>query len=529
MANPPDHWGKIACHFPNRGNPNLDVTDIEFLKKNDSSTVKIDRVYMVPPGVTITSDVDLQPYIVWTTDLKLKQLGDPITIEYTPPEDMPLTDIAIFTTDDVVSTSINFAIFHESGLVVAKNNGDTITPTTFFGTQGYRRNTTVSGVTLKKGYKYYIQYTNSNNDFKSTAMDGWVGKYLKWTHTTAQDKSVANINNTVGYAGSISTVGDFIAADANKFFLWTGGTSYNTSNKAIYIRNNLYHNTYSGEFGSGNLTINDFDTLLNLDDNTLFGWVGNDKSEVGLKMNQIHFRNDTLSKANYKGIVQDRVELIDPSYSIGDYVSFADQWSNFHIYRKTENLSVDGTMNFSDYSSYSTRVQAATLITKSRPSPSGEIGSIMTYGQFFGSSKNGNIYTFKSGYTYDFTLVNNVLSGYTLSNPPSSYITNCVYYLEENGAYNGPWANAGLNLWTGSAWTIIAEYDDNLSQIFDIITDGITRYTEEVYAGTAFTRIGDLPELASQTYKNTYISETIRSETVYTDQKYYLKLNDVEV
>jgi hypothetical protein len=188
-------------------------------------------------------------------------------------------------------------------------------------------------------------------------------------------------------------------------------------------------------------------------------------------------------------------------------------------------------MDFSEYSAYSNAVQAATLIKKSSPSPSpsGPNGGVMTYGQFYGNSKNGYIYTLKSGKTYDFTLVDNVLTGYTVANPPASYVTDCIYYLEEGGNYNSQYANPGLNLWTGSGWTAIVQYFDNLDVVFDVITNAVEQYTTEVSRSTPIDIVGDATALVSASYDNTYQSETLPSQQVWTDQKYYLKLNDTEV
>lgn len=537
-----DHWGKIACHFPNRGNPNLDVMDIKFLANGASSLSHIDRVYMLPPGVTVSTAEDLQKYIVWTTDLTLQQLGDPITIEYVPPDDMNLTDIAIFTTDNEQSQTINFAIYHESGLVVAKSNGDTSTATTFFGTSGYRRNTTVSGVTLKKGYKYYIQYTNANNTFKPVAMDGWVGNYLKWTHGQAQNKNVANINSTTGYLGSVQSIGDLVAAPSGRFFKWTGGNDYGTQSGRIYIRNNVAHGNYNGTVGSGALTDTVAATILQYDEDDNFVWTGYDiDGGSTLKNGKFYARNDNLPATCYKGISHAsdtddaKFSLLAPSYAIGDYIVF-EQNSALHVYRKKDTVNVGGTMDFDAYRSYGTDVQTATLITKSSPAPSptGPFKGILASGYYFYGDITPGIYTLKNGYTYDFTLSENVLHGYTQSNPPSSYVDKCIYYFEESGTYNGQGAQSGFNIWNETnpqnpQWDGFCQYNDNLSNAFDIITNVVSTCVEEVSFATAIDLIGDATALVSASYDNTYQSDTLPSQQVWTDQKYYLKLNDTEV
>ena len=52
--------GKIACHFPDKGNPNADVQSISFLPEGtDPSAIsditdmpKVKAVYAIPAGVT---------------------------------------------------------------------------------------------------------------------------------------------------------------------------------------------------------------------------------------------------------------------------------------------------------------------------------------------------------------------------------------------------------------------------------------------------------------------------------------------
>ena len=63
--------GKIGFHFPGRspGNPNFDAMDIKFLPAGISNPTsndlrKVNKVYAIPAGVTITSVSDLQNYVV---------------------------------------------------------------------------------------------------------------------------------------------------------------------------------------------------------------------------------------------------------------------------------------------------------------------------------------------------------------------------------------------------------------------------------------------------------------------------------
>ena len=62
--------GKIGFHFPGRGNPNIDASDIMFLpagitNPTSNDLVQVNKVYAIPAGVTITSVAQLQNYVVW--------------------------------------------------------------------------------------------------------------------------------------------------------------------------------------------------------------------------------------------------------------------------------------------------------------------------------------------------------------------------------------------------------------------------------------------------------------------------------
>lgn len=64
------YTGKIGFHFPGRGNPNIDASDVKFLPAGISNPtsndlVQVNKVYAIPTGVTITSVSDLQNYVVW--------------------------------------------------------------------------------------------------------------------------------------------------------------------------------------------------------------------------------------------------------------------------------------------------------------------------------------------------------------------------------------------------------------------------------------------------------------------------------
>lgn len=304
-----DHWGKIGCHFPAKANPNADVWNIEFLPKGGSSTSVIDRVYMVPDGANITSITDLQHYIVWTTDVTLVPESDAVCIEFVPPYDIPLSNVAIFCNSSESSTSVNFAVYHESGLVVAKNDGDTVTQNVEkFGMTGQRRVTAVSGVTLKKGLKYYIQYTNVNNTFKPVVMEDWVGNYKIFSHGQIQNKHVADINNAHDWLGTIDTTMGIFTMKPGDFFMWqSSGWTPGMNNGTIYMRSNVGANTpFAGVVGNPatptTITTADITNLINKPNGAAFMWYVNNypnmangsiwKKTHALPSNTIDFTGD---------------------------------------------------------------------------------------------------------------------------------------------------------------------------------------------------------------------------------------------
>lgn len=471
-----DHWGKIGCHFPAKTNPNADVWNIEFLPKGGSSTSVIDRVYMVPDGVNITSIIDLQHYIVWTTDVTLVPESDAVCIEFVPPYDIPLSNVAIFCNSNESSTSVNFAVFHESGLVVAKNNGDTVTQNVEkFGMTGQRRVTAVSGVTLKKGLKYYIQYTNGNNSFKPVVMDGWYGNYKIFTHGSIQSKNVANLNNAGTWIGIIDNTMGIFNYKPGDFFMWqSSGWTPGLQNGHIYMRSNVGAGlTFTGVVGNpsnpASLTAADVSNLLAKPYQSAFLWYVNNypnmtSGDIYQKTTNFNPSNTSLFEFNgnnYNAGYTDIGRLmvvfhngISPLCSAGDLFSSG---------------AVIGRM-LSLPSGYTSQVESDTPLTTIPSNPN-----------------NGDIYFFKSG----------VISG-------DQYAwTDCCYVYN-----NGGWSSINPDNWRTY-----------------IITTGID---------TLLTRIGNNSDLTDPQYggaewDNSYQSDGLRNATVYTDKKHYLELNGTEV
>ena len=539
--------GKIGCHFPDRTglNPNFDVARIVYSQDGIEANAKeIEKVYYISPAAATaiaaqtTQEArmaELAKWLVWQKYWEeAKQLAagsEDVAIEYfNTLSDVTVHHIGIFTADAPASTSQCIKIIHESGTVLAQIDADSVSAqTTKYGLQGYLRTAAVNNIVFHKNQKYYIQYTDnrSTSEYHPAYFENETGNYKAFKNRDS--KSVANLNDCAPYLGWISNLDDFIDSDENTIMVWNGDSTLNTG--TVYIRNGSYHDTYTGKIGNNeNLSQTLLDQILKLDSGSIFLWGGYNFAPGGtniLIMNQLHQKNSTYSKNSYKGIISNRNELLDPAYSVGDYGIVGTT-----IWRKKNDIEVDDTMNFDDYSGL--QVPAAVLIQKSYNADGNK--SVMTYGSYGGSQKNGYIYTLKSGFSYDFTIdQNEQLHGYTISNPPSSWVINRIYYLEEQGNYPGAtWAPVGLNYYYEDSqgnpkFGQVSVYNDTLADIFNIDTQSALNATEEISLGPTIDNIGQITNLIKASYTGNYISNDCRNTTVSNTAKYYLEINGNEV
>lgn len=463
-----DHWGKIATHLPNRGNPNADVWNIEFRPKNGNANLEIDRVYMVPPGATIQSVADLQHYIVWTTDVTLVPENDTVCIEYIPNVDIPLSNVAVFSADSETGDTVNFAIYHESGLVVAKSNQASHTSTTKFGQSGNRWLTAVSGVTLKKGFKYYIQFTNNGATIKSVAMDGWYGNYKQFYHSQAQNKSVANINNARSWVGEIGTAPDILTLETSDFFMWQA-SDYSTglTNGHIYTRSNVgagmpYGGVIGNQQSPSQITTSDITNLLSKSADSVIMWY----------------------IANY------------PSMNSGT------------IWQIPDDMPTE-TVDFTEYDNGSPQIAHLLYLFNQENATR----LICNGGYWMWNTGMGKTFSYKTDSGY----VNMVTSDEPISSLPSDPVENGVYYTNEYGwTHFAIWEyNESSQTW---GWNTQMQLDAVVALLLEITSlDNLLTY------------VGKPTDLVSDDWDSSYQSDGLRTQTVYTDQKYYLEINGTEV
>ena len=465
-----------------------------------------------------------------------------VSFEFIPTSDITLDHVGIFTSDAYAGTTVNFAIYHESGLVVAKTNADTDSSTEEkYGLTGQRRVVAVNGV-LKSGLKYYIQYTDQNGNTihpayfqnSQSSETGETGKYKVFTHNQAQNKSVADLSNVSSYIGVVSDIADFITAPTGALMICNGIDNYSTN--YAYIRNNSYHETCTSIGDGNNLTLAFLDAILDLDDGSMFYWNGGNASSLNrqsLWYREYHRRiGTTYSKSNYKGTLSLRAELLDPKYAVGDYGCWDNGYGQLYIYRKTDDVEVDQFLNLNaDKYSGKDLYKTADIIMKSYNTDGNE--SIMTQGKIYAQDVNSYIFTLKTGYSYDFTVdASGNVHGYNSSHKPSQLVQNCIYYFEDNGEYVGVWANAGFNLYNGSSFDQINGYGNysDMDKAFVIETNATADATEEISLADMIQELGNASIFrTNEVYSTDYISEGLRSAQIESDtKKFYLEINGDE-
>lgn len=502
----------------------------------DASGVQheVKQVYWCPDGINAN--------LVWPNNQKTLVAGTQfVSFEFIPTEDITIDHVSIFTSDAYTGTTVNFAIYHESGLVVAKTNADTGQSTEEkYGLTGQRRIVAVNCV-LKRGLKYYIQYTDQNGNTihpayfqnSKSSETGETGKYKIFTHNQAQNKSVADLSNVSSYIGVVSDIDDFITAPGGALMIVESLDNY-TQNYA-YIRNSSYHESYQNIGTSGSLTLSMLDTILNLNDGAMFYWNGGNYSSLNrqsLWYKEYHRRiGTTYSKNDYVGILPSKEHLIDSSYSIGDYGSWDNGYGELHVFRKKADADVDEFIDLTN-AKYTTDNYKTADVIKASYNASGN-KSVMTQGEIKGQNVNSYVFTLKTGYTYDFTVDNDgTLHGYTISNAPSQWIVNCIYYCEEQGNYpGGGYAPAGsLCLWDGTNLNTINYYSYGMSTIFDIETNIVSQVVEEISLADMTQELGNSSIFrTNEVYSTNYISEGLRSASVEQDtKKFYLEINGDE-
>jgi len=523
--------GKIGCHFPTRGQPNLDTDQIIFCPNGSTATsAAIQAVYYIPPGVTNITTADLPQYGIWRRyweeQKKLLAGSQTVCIEFVPEQDTPLTSLAIFTDSSETSQVVNNGIIHESGLVVYLATADYIDPNTTekYELQGKRRvmsDSSLQNVTLKKGLKYYIHWTNSNNTFKPAYFEDKAGNYLNWNHSSLQQKTAANLNGAKNYLGVVTDVSDWLAADEDDFMIADFGQG-GISNSDAYIRNNVCNNAAVIGVTGETFPRSEKDKYLRMSAGTGFMYIGNnytESSQLVFENYKIYTKNNTLDNTKYKGIKYTLDDLLK-DLSVDDYAIYPGQWQDV-IYKKKIDLEVD-----TDYTPTGDNNKTTCDVIKLSYNANGN-KHVAVNGSWYYADRTGTVYQLKSGFTYDF----NNDEGYNPANITSIdwLVQNCMYYMNTGAncpGLNYAYVQPGVNRWNGSSFDWISDYND-LADYLNITS--MSDAVEEIYLNGSSTLVGQLSDLAKTHYDGHYISNTVRSQTVQTDKKYYLEVNGNEV
>lgn len=445
--------------------------------------------------------------------------------------DIPLSSFAIFTADSVSSTTVNAGVLHESGIVVYLANVDNIDYNTSekYGLTGERRIVqSINDVVLKKGLKYYIQYTNTNNTFKPAYFSEGSGHYLNWSHETLQQKSVANLNSAAKYLGVVSNVATWLAADENDFMIANGINGLNTSD--AYIRNDVCNGAaLIGESGQS-LPPVEKDKLLSLDIGDGFMYIGNNVSESGVDIfvnTNIYEKTNTLNNANYKGM-KSTLNTILP-LNAGNYCVYtgendygtSPQMIYNYVYRKKKDITVN--VNYT-CSHGGTQLETAYIVDASCDPTTNK--NVAVNGSWWYADRKGAVYTLKSNYhAADLNKSGNTINGYDPSTVSTLAANTIIYFNKgDHCPLVGSHVNEGVYFWNGST---LAEIGQNTIETYFSVTT-LADMIEVINLTGVATLLGSVSVLTKTHYDGSYISNNLRGETVQTGTRYYIELNGSE-
>lgn len=471
--------GKIAGHFPNSNPPNRDAYRIVFAPPGETSVSnfeEIEKVYFVPAGVQITQ-LNLQNYLVWRRYLEeppaqrtLVAGSQNVAIEYIPTADITVNSIEIFTSQTTAATSGRIKILYENGLFVSAIDGNTTdTSTERYTLTGVPRSVSNVGVTLYAGKKYYIVFQNSTNEtYYPTYFQNETGNYKVYANTTN--------------ASQIT-----IYSDAASLKATIGGDNENLNNT---LR----------------------DAILQLNANEKFLWGGYPQQESNpatpaMQQNAIYNRESlTGSYAGKKTTVASIKSVPTGDYCLIDANDIG--FTNGAVYRKTENLPSFTEFDFDNYSSLSSAQKLALYVHELN----GKTLFVTSTTSWQSYVNVHGLNTFKSGYTSDIEVSNNVPVLRTVL--PTSPVEKCFYYMDGNAWTE--WHATGLYVYENNTYTLIADSSDAIKTYLDI------SQLSEYFTVINFSTI--IAFVIKPSYDYTFAHTTLS-----TDKKFYLKINGQEV
>lgn len=527
--------GKIGCHFPDRGQPNLDTDNIIFCPNGSTAnSAQIEKVYYIPPGVTNITVNDLPQYGIWRrywenppAQLELVRGSDGVLIEYIPSSDITLNSFGIFEDNGNTSlTNDNFRIFNEAGIQLAFLGTGTVVSNEVvkYGLTGHIRTGNMGSVQLQAGKKYYFLFqTDTYNSSNATpAMFYNEEGVIRQTYTAVSDTqtdtyNLTGLNNDLGYIGGTTAISEFITANEGDYMTWNtaagDATAYNQFNaNTVYVRSDSLTGLtgdYIGKIGYQD----QYDAILGVATNDMFAWNGFNGT---LSTAMLYQKNNVIDSNKY-------IENVD---NINKVLS-ADINSNFvyrpaiydgiltigHIYKKNFNaVNVFNTSRMNDEA-------FAELLLNS--GFSGNTDEIFTTVGFCGWGQNSILSRTGIG-SVEFT---------DLTPVNATAVTNKVddglYYL--SGTLEDPVKVKGVYYYEQSSDSFKVLFDQNytsdLTNINRFVTSSTISGLCTDYDVTALvTELNPNLMMAASAY-----AQPAFTETTFGNARYYLEINGQEV
>ena len=397
-----------------------------------------------------------------------------VAIEYVPTEDITVNSIEIFTSQTTSATTGRIKILHESGLYVGAIDGNTTDSSTEkYGLTGVPRSVSNVGVTLYAGEKYYLVFQDGNASLYYPA-------YF-------QNENGNYIANFVDNAQA-STLYPFQNITAIKDYLPSGGGAAQEA---------------------------DLQSILKLDTNELFLWNGNN-----LVVNQtVIIHDDYLGKKL-------TAKVTDPPITTSD----ADIWNysaqqifirhgygsdvTERIWKKKETTSNDGS--FSTTTSNGTISSGEILLAlKNGTSSYSKIlaDTPIHHGGDPWWSYVGTNMSLKSGYKVGLTDLT------PLTTVPQNPEDKTFYYFAQSIAEStvSTWSDC-IVVYENNTWKALTPYQS---------TDNFKEYLNSQSLDSKIEQIS-LTTLVQEDQRVS-CNSSIKSATISTDKKFYLKINGKEV
>lgn len=500
--------GKIACHYPARGNPNLDVMAIGFVpagsnqSANDIKNIK--AVYFIPAGIdpsTVTVN-NLHDYLVWeryweepSQRLLAEDTGHYVLMKYSPTSDIIVSSIGILT-KGTGTNGRSVYILDENGILIGKSTGNEaiVEDTTIHGYTATKRTTTFdTSITLKAGKDYWIQYYFENCDASPDAY------YLNETGTEYKNLSL----NNYSYVTPVDM------------------SSMN----------------YIGELFQSNTQMADIvATILQLNQGEVFRPRRSSEWPIqGMTINYFYERNSnyinkTVSQVDHSQLQTDkdkpRISELT-SMSAGDLLVIGyDNFGNGMVY-VWERTNATMPSNITDYSLGNAAAIVNWMVTANVVN-SGSTFSTGWNWPYGSVSTDGSIYVRTSQGSVKFSSADD-----KLTTPPSSPVIGAIYLKADGANFPGVTQHKGSDImvyYDGNQWKEFATESNSIDTEYTM-ADGTTKikYFNKINSSSFATEITSsvFPGIITQLNPQPTLIDITQTQSDYI--KHYLEINGNEV